>query len=43
MGREVQRGQTDGNGITVEQLPKGLYLLWMQVGEQLMTARFVKE
>lgn len=43
MGREVQRGQTDGTGIAVAQLPKGLYLLRMQMGGQLMTARFVKE
>lgn len=43
MGRVVLRGQTDGNGIAVEQLPKGPYLLRMQVGGQSMTARFVKE
>lgn len=43
MGREVLRGQTDGNGIAVAQLPKGLYLLRVEQAGRVVAARFVKE
>jgi hypothetical protein len=43
MGQEVQRGTTQGEGIEVQNLAPGTYLLEVATPEGAATKRFIKQ